>query len=155
LSLIILLQINVEGYDKERRSQIHKAIRHFYPKLVSTTIADDDSGQRYIEVVKANSVNKSRSSWPQGRGDYCQFVLYKENNDTVDAVGVLARTLRLLYKDEYLKNSSNILEISYRVKPKSLQYAGTKDKRAITSQHITAYRYTVNGQKLHIYFMLG
>lgn len=93
-----LVQINVEGYDKELRSQIHKAIRHFYPKLLSTTVTDDESGKRCIEVVKASSVNKSRSDWQQGRGDFCQFVLYKENCDTVDAVGVLARTLRLLYK---------------------------------------------------------
>ena len=91
---LIIIQINVEGRDKEHRSSIHKAIRHFYPKLNSTTVTDDDSGQRCIEVVRADSVNKNRSNWQQGRGDYCQFVLYKENSDTVETVGVLARTLR-------------------------------------------------------------
>ena len=88
-------QIDVDDCDKEHRTQIHKAIRHFYPKLSSTTTTGSDGGHKCIEVTKTGGGNRSyRSSWPQDRGDYCQFVLYKENIDTVDAVGVLARKLR-------------------------------------------------------------
>jgi len=35
-----------------------------------------------------------RRSWPRGRGDYCKFVLYKENKDTMEAVGLLAKILK-------------------------------------------------------------
>jgi len=87
-------QIDVDGCDKEHRTQIHKTIRHFYPKLASTT-TDIDGGHKCIEVTKTGGGNRSsRSHWPPDRGDYCQCVLYKENIDTVDAVGVLARKLR-------------------------------------------------------------
>jgi len=90
-NLLLYPQIGVDGCDKEQRTQIHKTIRHFYPKLSSTTT----DGHKCIEVTKTGGGNRSsRSSWPQDRGDYCQCVLYKENIDTVDAVGVLARKLR-------------------------------------------------------------
>jgi len=84
-------QIDVDGCDKEQRTLIHKTIRHFYPKLVSTTATDGT--HKFIEVTTTGG-GGNRSSWPQHRGDYCQFVLYKENIDTADAIGVLARKLR-------------------------------------------------------------
>ncbi len=62
----------------------------------------------------------SRSSWPRERGSYCRFLLYKENKDTMEAVAVLARLLK--------------------IKPSCFHYAGTKDKRAIASQFITAFK---------------
>ena len=61
-----------------------------------------------------------RSKWPQGRGDYCQFVLYKENKDTMEAINFISRLLK--------------------VKSSAFHYAGTKDRRAITSQLVTAFR---------------
>ena len=64
----------------------------------------------------------SRTQWPPDRGNYCKFVLYKENKDTMEAVSLLAHLLK--------------------VKPSTLHYAGTKDHRAITSQHVTAFRVT-------------
>lgn len=61
-----------------------------------------------------------RSKWPQGRGDHCQFVLYKENKDTMEAVSQISRTLK--------------------IKSSNFRYAGTKDRRAVTSQLLTAFR---------------
>ena len=53
-------------------------------------------------------------------GDYLQFTMLKENVDTMSAAGIISRNLRL--------------------KPDAIKYAGTKDKRAITSQKCTVYR---------------
>ena len=35
-----------------------------------------------------------RRYWPADRGDYCHFVLYKENKDTSEAVNQLAKLTR-------------------------------------------------------------
>lgn len=66
----------------------------------------------------------SRGDWPRERGRYCKFVLYKENKDTMDAVSVLSRLLK--------------------VKWSCFSYAGTKDKRAITSQRLAAFKISAN-----------
>ena len=44
-------------------------------------------------VVCAEKQNR-KPKWPKGRGDYCKFVLYKENRDTMEAVSVIAKLLR-------------------------------------------------------------
>ena len=33
-------------------------------------------------------------NWPKDRGDYCRFVLYKENKDTMDAIALISKQLR-------------------------------------------------------------
>ena len=53
-------------------------------------------------------------------GDYLHFTLYKENKDTMEVVSYLARQLN--------------------TKPRSFQFAGTKDRRAVTVQRISVYR---------------
>ena len=49
---------------------------------------------------------------------FCNFTLYKENRDTMSAINLISRLLH--------------------VKPSVFSYAGTKDKRAITSQRVCA-----------------
>ncbi|MCO5603734.1 hypothetical protein L7F22_057886 [Adiantum nelumboides] len=53
-------------------------------------------------------------NWPSQRGKYLQFHLYKENKDTQDALMVVGKMLGM--------------------QPKSFGIAGTKDKRAVTTQ---------------------
>uniref|UniRef100_UPI00402BBB46 pseudouridylate synthase 7 homolog n=1 Tax=Arvicanthis niloticus TaxID=61156 RepID=UPI00402BBB46 len=67
-----------------------------------------------------------KHSWPKSRGSYCHFVLYKENKDTMDAINVLSKYLR--------------------VKPNIFSYMGTKDKRAITVQEIAVLK--ISAQRL-------
>ncbi|KAL1131970.1 hypothetical protein AAG570_011581 [Ranatra chinensis] len=55
-------------------------------------------------------------SWPKGRGKYLHFTLHKENIDITEAVNTLAKLLR--------------------TKPNNITYAGTKDKRAKTTQRM-------------------
>ncbi|CAC5413003.1 truD [Mytilus coruscus] len=114
--------INLESMDdKELRTKYHQTIKSKFPGLDSSTVTQDE--KKVIKVVKkANTKMKNRwkNEWPAGRGNYCQFVLYKENRDTMSAINDIAR---------FLSVNRNIF-----------QYAGTKDKRAKTSQEITVYR---------------
>jgi tRNA pseudouridine13 synthase len=80
--------------DKEERTAVHEAIKKLYPKLTSTTSTED--GKRVIKVMLskfAGEKQNRKNKWPKGRGDYCKFVLYKENRDTMEAVSVIARLL--------------------------------------------------------------
>lgn len=38
--------------------------------------------------------NKKRAHWPSDRGDFCEFVLYKENRDNANAAAVIAKFLQ-------------------------------------------------------------
>ena len=64
----------------------------------------------------------NRDDWPgeAGENKYLAFTLYKENRDTIDAIGQIARSLRM---------NSNVFTV-----------AGTKDRRAVTTQRVTAFR---------------
>lgn len=115
--------IEVTNKDKNARRQIHEAIRQNFPGLDSTT--ENRDSLSVIVVKKVNSrVRKIRQQWPASRGNYTHFVLYKENRDTQDAINAVGSILRL--------------------PPKSFSYAGTKDKRAKTTQIVSGYRVSAN-----------
>uniref|UniRef100_A0A8C9EMY9 Pseudouridine synthase 7 n=1 Tax=Pavo cristatus TaxID=9049 RepID=A0A8C9EMY9_PAVCR len=103
---------------KEKRTVIHQAVKSLFPGLETKT--EDRDGKKYIIAYHAAGkkalANPRKHSWPKSRGSYCHFVLYKENKDTMDAINVLSKFLR--------------------VKPNIFSYMGTKDKRAITVQEI-------------------
>ena len=63
----------------------------------------------------------SDGGWPMDSAHkFCRFVLYKENMDSSHALGCIARLLH--------------------IQQSSLSVAGTKDKRAVTVQHVTAFK---------------
>ncbi|KAM7539636.1 hypothetical protein Aperf_G00000021253 [Anoplocephala perfoliata] len=108
--------------DKEEREAFHKAIRFNYPSLVSRTTEIDSN--RFIIVTRGSLVKGkkawervSKSSDPPKKTPYCHFVLYKEGKDTMHALHIVGRMMKI--------NS------------KSFNYAGTKDKRAITTQNVS------------------
>ncbi|XP_078250470.1 pseudouridylate synthase 7 homolog isoform X1 [Pogona vitticeps] len=109
---------------KEKRTVIHQAVKSLFPGLETKT--EDRDGKKYIVAYHAAGkkalANPRKHSWPKSRGSYCHFVLYKENKDTMDAINVLSKFLR--------------------VKPNIFSYMGTKDKRAITVQEIAVLRIT-------------
>ncbi|CAM4481031.1 pseudouridylate synthase 7 homolog isoform X2 [Caretta caretta] len=109
---------------KEKRTIIHQAVKSLFPGLETKT--EDRDGKKYIVAYHAAGkkalANPRKHSWPKSRGSYCHFVLYKENKDTMDAINVLSKFLR--------------------VKPNIFSYMGTKDKRAITVQEIAVLRIT-------------
>ncbi|XP_068132359.1 pseudouridylate synthase 7 homolog [Hyperolius riggenbachi] len=116
--------IEVIEDSKEKRTIIHQAIKGLFPGLETKT--EDRDGKKYIIAYHAAGkkalANPRKHSWPKSRGSYCHFVLYKENKDTMDAINVLSKFLR--------------------VKPNIFSYMGTKDKRAITVQAIAVLKIT-------------
>ncbi|TNN75981.1 Pseudouridylate synthase 7 [Liparis tanakae] len=118
--------VSIEVLDdtKEKRTLVHKAIKTLYPGLETKT--EEKEGRKFIVAYHAAG-KKARSaprkhSWPKNRGSFCHFVLYKENKDTMDAINVLSKFLRL--------------------RPNVFSYMGTKDKRAITVQEIAVLKIT-------------
>ncbi|XP_046542705.1 pseudouridylate synthase 7 homolog [Haliotis rubra] len=85
---------------------------------------DKENAQPSLIPKQQKQTNEHAREWKPSRGNYCRFVLYKENKDTMDAINLISRLARL--------------------KTQLFSYAGTKDKRAKTSQEITAFRVTAN-----------
>ncbi|KAM8770882.1 pseudouridylate synthase 7 homolog isoform 2-T2 [Rhynchonycteris naso] len=116
--------IEVVEDTKEKRTIIHQAIKSLFPGLETKT--ENREGKKYIVAYHAAGrkalANPRKHYWPKSRGSYCHFVLYKENKDTMDAINVLSKYLR--------------------VKPNIFSYMGTKDKRAITVQEIAVLKIT-------------
>lgn len=61
-----------------------------------------------------------KPGWKELGGEYLHFTLYKENKDTMEVISYLARQLKL--------------------SPQAFQFAGTKDRRAVTAQRVSVYR---------------
>ena len=120
--------------DKERRRAVHQLVKRLLPALSSDTV--DRDGGKCVRLLPKRSPRRAdggggkrqrvdrREEWPAEAGGrkHLGFTLYKENRDTHDALAQLARALRL--------------------PPNALGFAGTKDKRAVTAQRVTAFKVT-------------
>ncbi|XP_034735894.1 pseudouridylate synthase 7 homolog isoform X1 [Etheostoma cragini] len=124
--------VSIEVIDdtKEKRTLVHKAIKTHFAGLETKTeekegrkfiVAYHAAGKKALAEVKATAAPR-KHFWPKNRGSFCHFVLYKENKDTMDAINVLSKFLRL--------------------RPNMFSYMGTKDKRAITVQEIAVLKIT-------------
>ncbi|KAL2413645.1 Multisubstrate pseudouridine synthase 7 [Exophiala dermatitidis] len=117
--------------DRSVRSQIHQDIRRiFYGKIDSST---DKDGTLVLRAVGLNNRNRGwgkpdgkgkarpgKLGWLDRGGEYLHFTLYKENKDTLEAVSFISNQLKTTNK--------------------TFQFAGTKDRRAVTVQRVSAYR---------------
>ncbi|KAM9855000.1 pseudouridylate synthase 7 homolog isoform 2-T2 [Aulostomus maculatus] len=117
--------VSIEVDDsKEKRTLVHKAIKTQFPGLETKT--EEREGRKFIVAYHAAGKKAlaapRKHFWPKNRGSFCHFVLYKENKDTMDAINVLSKFLRL--------------------RPNMFSYMGTKDKRAITVQEIAVLKIT-------------
>ncbi|XP_042866016.1 pseudouridylate synthase 7 homolog isoform X2 [Penaeus japonicus] len=111
------VRICVDNTDKEGRTAIHKTVKAKYPNVDS--LFREDNGKKFIVIRKKKAkgmCRQVRTSWPRSK-QHTTFVLYKENIDTIVAINLVAYKLRL--------------------KPNLFAYAGTKDKRAKTSQLVS------------------
>ncbi|XP_029698081.1 pseudouridylate synthase 7 homolog isoform X1 [Takifugu rubripes] len=124
------VSIQVVEDTKEKRTLVHKAIKTQFPGLETKTEEKDGSkfivayhaaGKKALGEVKTTAAPR-KHFWPKNRDTFCHFVLYKENKDTMDAINVLSKFLRL--------------------RPNMFSYMGTKDKRAITVQEIAVHKIT-------------
>ena len=125
--------------DKEARRAVHQLVKRLLPALESDT-ADGDGGGKCVRLrgkLRGGRGGRgggrgggkrrrfdSRVEWPDEAGSkkYLRFSLYKENRESMDAVSRIAKALH--------------------VSPNTFGFAGTKDRRAVTTQRGTAFRVT-------------
>ncbi|RXI01971.1 hypothetical protein DVH24_015320 [Malus domestica] len=127
-------------YDKSHRTAVHNFFKQHFKFLVTDTVDGPDASSKCIRV-RINSggqSNRGRNSrkrkergdkpfdsrgsedWSEHVGKFLRFHLYKENKDTQEALGVIGKMLG--------------------VQPRSFGFAGTKDKRAVTTQRVTVFK---------------
>ncbi|CAK9816368.1 Pseudouridylate synthase 7 homolog [Anthophora quadrimaculata] len=115
------IEIDVTNIDKDQRRAIHTIVKKM-TNVISQTI---DKENKKIMMILPNKKNSdtyhsfrkdNRIDWKKRGGEYCYFLLHKVNMDTMDALNQLAMNLRL--------------------KPNNFNYAGTKDRRAWTTQWV-------------------
>ena len=119
--------------DRSLRTQIHQAVRRIFSSRLETSTDDDGAmiisaaatksnwGTRAGDEGKTGQPRlKGKAAWEDLGGEYLHFSLYKENKDTMEVVSFLAKQLRM--------------------KPRSFQFAGTKDRRGVTVQRVSVYR---------------
>lgn len=137
------------GTDRSQRTLTHQEIRRIFQSRMETT--SDSNGlitttQAKWTAAKRNNKNsrnknfgardrsdrldnlRSREqaqSYSQLGGEYLHMTLYKENKDTMDAVNTIARLLK--------------------IKSSNFGFAGTKDRRAATTQRISVFRQKAPG----------
>ena len=108
--------------DKSRRGEIHQEIRRIFKSKIDTSTTD--TGAIVAKAISWRAAGRKRGRAGRGRqaeppaGQFLHFTLYKDNKDTLEAVNMLSRILK--------------------VKPQSIGYAGTKDRRASTVQRCSA-----------------
>ena len=112
--------------DKLSRTKLHQMVRKYLSAHIESEALEVE-GAKFILLRAKHKMEKgtsgdwrSRNKWPEKLGNYLKFTLLKENIDTMSAAHVIAKLLGC--------------------KVDAVQYAGTKDKRALTSQTITMYR---------------
>ncbi|XP_044752070.1 pseudouridylate synthase 7 homolog [Coccinella septempunctata] len=107
------VKFDVSDLEKEERKNLHTKVKGIFGnKIDSNTIEED--GKKFVIFKKPTQGSKERFVWPEGRGDYVHFILYKEALDTMTACYRVADVTK--------------------IRPSFITYAGIKDKRAKTTQ---------------------
>ncbi|KAH0560009.1 hypothetical protein GP486_003471 [Trichoglossum hirsutum] len=121
--------------ERARRTQLHQSVRRIFCSRLETET--DANGAIVVSAAKGSGRSawgmvshqtqritgpqpKGKSIWEERGGEYLHFTLYKENKDTMEVMSFLARQLKM--------------------QPRSLQFAGNKDRRAVTVQRASAHR---------------
>ncbi|XP_024526214.1 pseudouridylate synthase 7 homolog [Selaginella moellendorffii] len=144
-----LVETLTPNEDKGSRTKVHAFFRERMPMLITDTVADNRIRVRYgggsASDDRAGKRNRSWKGkrgyeskrqrqdgdkfdrragnyWPADRHKFCQFYLYKENKTTQSALMIVAQKIG--------------------VKAKNMGFAGTKDKRAVTTQRVTVYKHS-------------
>ncbi|KAK4887582.1 hypothetical protein RN001_003853 [Aquatica leii] len=110
------VEIDASSLTKEERTVIHEHITRIYGgKIIAHTEVKDDKSKiiRFRKHTSNRGVDK-RLQWPNGKGVYVYFLLYKEAMDTLEATYKISDCLKM--------------------KSGAFTYAGVKDKRAKTTQ---------------------
>ncbi|KAG0221126.1 pseudouridine synthase [Mortierella sp. GBAus27b] len=108
--------------DKAKRTAIHKMVKErFSGRMVSETVDGVIRVRLHQRKDNFDTRSKGRTeSWKSLGGEFCRFCLFKENRETMEAINFLAGALR--------------------VPNKVFTIAGTKDRRGVTCQWVTAHK---------------
>ncbi|OWB56087.1 hypothetical protein B5S28_g1978 [[Candida] boidinii] len=115
--------------DKEERTKIHRVIRKFFQNKLETITTADNAFKIALSTNsntrrKRDRTNESKLEHNLGpQKDFLHFVIYKENKETMEIAGILAKLLKIPIK--------------------WLKYAGTKDRRGITVQKASVEKLSV------------
>lgn len=117
--------------DREQRIKVHQSVR----RIFNSQLESSADGEGNLSITAAPNRFKrnpqggrggggrgggGRTDWNELGGPYLHFTIYKENKDTMEVASFLARQLKM--------------------QPKSFQFAGTKDRRGVTSQRACVFR---------------
>ncbi|KAJ8760743.1 hypothetical protein K2173_017872 [Erythroxylum novogranatense] len=126
--------------DKSHRTAVHNFFKENFKFLVTDTVEGPDVALKCVRVrlssgAQSNNGRKTRkrkdrgdrpfdsrgsNNWPDHLGKFLRFHLYKENKDTQEALGLIGKMLG--------------------IQPRSFGFAGTKDKRSISTQRVTVFK---------------
>jgi tRNA pseudouridine13 synthase len=123
--------------DKDVRTEAHRCLRRIFPNMLESYMQEDKSIRiKAIPPQERKSKNKRGGgergqgsagrkgalAWDELGGEFLHFTLYKENKNTMEVVGFIGAKL---------KCGQN-----------AITYAGTKDRRACTTQRLCIKRQT-------------
>ncbi|KAI8929683.1 pseudouridine synthase [Entophlyctis helioformis] len=117
--------------EKNTRTLVHQTVRSLFAGQLDTYTEKDAiaisrptaaTSRRNAPASRKgnNGKSKVKASFADLGGEFCHFTLYKENMDTMQALSMLAKTIR--------------------VPQQSFTFSGTKDRRAVTVQRISVHR---------------
>ncbi|KAG9451935.1 hypothetical protein H6P81_004839 [Aristolochia fimbriata] len=133
--------------DKSHRTEVHNFFKSNFKFLVTDTVDGLDGSTKCVRVRFSSRAQHGRgqntrkrkdresngnsqtalsfdsrgsNDWPEGIGKFLRFHLYKENKDTQEALGVIGKMLG--------------------VQQRSFGFAGTKDKRSVSTQRVTIFK---------------
>ncbi|KAJ0982515.1 hypothetical protein J5N97_010770 [Dioscorea zingiberensis] len=127
--------------DKSHRAEVHNFFKRNFKFLVTDTVEEADTKCVRVRFCSGDGVKNKRGkkrkqgggsgsknerpfdsrgsdNWPEHLGKFLIFHLYKENKDTQEALGVIGKMLGV---------------------QRSFGFAGTKDKRSISTQRVPYY----------------
>lgn len=128
-------------FDKAKRGRLHQDVRRTFKSRLETENVEGSikifaasqntaknhgkpagqaSNQQQAGGRNNRNQTKGKLGWDELGGQYLHFTLYKENKDTMEVIGFLAKMLR--------------------IKPKDFAFSGTKDRRAVTVQRVSLFR---------------
>lgn len=129
--------------DKEQRTAVHALIKRIPEGGVFSHTVTSEDGHREIRVSlgrpSASSAFKNRDAdWPGGDCKYLQMTLHKANIDTMKAIHALSQVTGISEK-RYVKRGA-VGAGGMLIGGRRIEYAGNKDRRAITTQLITMFK---------------
>ena len=110
--------------DKLQRTQLHRAVRTALPTVATDAITRGDETlirARHVTLTPRDERDaRDLGRWAQNAPTFLHMTLFKQNVTTMDAIASLAQNT----------HTSN----------KTYAFAGTKDRRALTTQRVSAFK---------------